>query len=88
MITPFNSRSVYIGTDLRHFNEIRDSLDRQHIRYTYRVRNRLGQFNGRGTVRSTVGSAGQLKTSPQEYEILVHKNDFEKVRLPELKEQK
>ena len=29
MFTVFNSESLWIGTDLKRFNEIRDILDRQ-----------------------------------------------------------
>ncbi len=30
MFTVFNSESLWIGTDLKRFNEIRDILDRQN----------------------------------------------------------
>ena len=83
VITHFNSKSVYLGPDLRRFNEIRDYLDQAHIRYKYKVKNRMGQWAGRGTIRSNTGSAGQPAASAHEYEILVHKDDFEKIRLPQ-----
>ena len=38
MFTVFNSESLWIGTDLKRFNEIRDILDRQNIRYKYKVK--------------------------------------------------
>ena len=36
MFTVFNSESLWIGTDLKQFNEIQDILDRQNIRYKYK----------------------------------------------------
>ena len=42
MFTVFNSESLWIGTDLKRFNEIRDILDRQNIRYKYKVKDQLG----------------------------------------------
>lgn len=82
MITHFNSRSVYLGTDLKRFNEVRDYLDHEHIRYRYKVKNRMGQWTCRGTLRSNTGSAGQSAECAHQYEILVHKDDFEKIKLP------
>lgn len=81
MITALNSKSVYIGTDLKRFNEIRDYLDANHIPYKYTTKNRLGQWNGRGTIRSRTGSVGIPSDQSLEYEILVHKDDFSKIRL-------
>lgn len=43
----FNSESLWIGTDMERFNQIRDILDRKSIPYKYKVRNHLGQRNGR-----------------------------------------
>lgn len=38
MFTAFNSESLWIGTDLKRFNEIRDVLDRENIKYKYKVK--------------------------------------------------
>ena len=38
MITMFNSKTVYLGTDLKRFNEVRDYLDQNHIKYKYKTR--------------------------------------------------
>ena len=58
MFTVFNTESLWIGTDLKKFNEIRDALDRDGIRYKYKVKDQLGEWTGRGTLRGTIGSAG------------------------------
>lgn len=80
MFTVFNTESLWIGTDLKKFNEIRDALDRDGIRYKYKVKDQLGEWTGRGTLRGTVGSAGNLPEQMKQYEILVEKKDFAKAR--------
>ena len=37
MLTILNSRSIYIGTDMKKFNEIRDYLEANRIKYKYKV---------------------------------------------------
>ena len=44
MFTLFNTESLWIGTDLKKFNEIRDILDREGICYKYKVSNSPDQF--------------------------------------------
>lgn len=80
MFTVFNTESLWIGTDLKKFNEIRDALDRDGIRYKYKVKDQLGEWTGRGTLRGTVGSAGNLLEQMKLYEILVEKKDFAKAK--------
>lgn len=80
MFTVFNTESLWIGTDLKKFNEIRDALDRDGIRYKYKVKDQLGEWTGRGTLRGTVGSAGNLPEQMKQYEILVEKKDFAKAK--------
>ena len=69
MFTVFNSESLWIGTDLKRFNEIRDILDRQNIRYKYKVKDQLGEWTGSGTLRGRVGSAGNPAEQAKQYEI-------------------
>lgn len=77
MFTVFNSESLWIGTDLKRFNEIRDILDRQNIRYKYKVKDQLGEWTGSGTLRGRVGSAGNPAEQAKQYEILVDKKNLE-----------
>ena len=51
MFTVLNSESLWIGTDLKRFNEIRDILDSQNIKYKYKVKDQLGEWAGSGTQR-------------------------------------
>ena len=77
MFTVFNSESLWIGTDLKRFNEIRDILDRQNISYKYKVKDQLGEWTGSGTLRGRVGSAGSPAEQAKQYEILVDKKNLE-----------
>ena len=71
MFTVLNSESLWIGTDLKRFNEIRDILDSQNIKYKYKVKDQLGEWTGSGTIRGRVGSAGNPAEQAKQYEILV-----------------
>lgn len=80
MFTVFHSERIWIGTNMKKFNEIRDILDREGIKYKYKVKDRLGEWNGSGTFRGAVGSAGTPADQSKEYEILVEKKDVEQAR--------
>ena len=80
MFTIFNTMSLYIGTDLKRFNEIRDILDVNKIKYKYNTINRLGEWTGCGTVRGNIGSTENNSGLMYEYEIKVHKSEYEKAR--------
>ena len=43
MITFWNSKTVYIGTDLQKACAVRDQLDAMGIKYRYKVRSRAGE---------------------------------------------
>lgn len=75
MITIFNSETAYVGTDVKRFNEVREELEKKHIKYKYKVRNQLSKWNIHGTVRGTVGNVGNPLEQSYEYEILIHKRD-------------
>lgn len=80
MFENMKSESVYIGYDLKKFNEIRDALDHAHLAYKYHTRNHQGQFlaPGRGTIRTQFGSAGMDSAHMYEYEIKVSAKNREK----------
>ncbi|MBS5283445.1 MAG: hypothetical protein KHY46_06195 [Clostridiales bacterium] len=75
MIHLFNSESIYIGTDVKRFNWIRELLEANQIRYKYKVKNRMGQWVYHGTVRGHTGSVGLPTEKMYEYEVLIHKKD-------------
>ena len=69
------TESIYIGHDMKRFNEIRDALDLAKIPYKHKVRNQDSEwfFQGKGTKRSQFGSIGVDQDKAYEYEILVRK---------------
>lgn len=81
MFTLFNTESLWIGTDLKKFNEIRDILDREGICYKYKVSDQLGLWMGKGTVRGNFGSIGNSPDQFKQYEILVEKKQLENARM-------
>ena len=78
MITVFNRRSLYFGNDINEVNFIREILEINSVKYYYKVKNRMNDFGNRGSVRSTIGSLGNDIIKMYEYEIFVHKNDFQR----------
>ena len=79
MITFFNSHSIWTGTDMQKFSQIRDMLEVNSIPYKYKIKDHLSDWNGRGTNRSSFGSFGNSASQMYQYEILVYKKDAEKV---------
>lgn len=57
MITIFNRESLWIGRDMKRFNEMREALEREKIPYTYRTRSSGNRWMGHGTVRGSFGEA-------------------------------
>ena len=80
MITFFNSHSVWTGTDMQKFNQIRDILETNSIPYKYRTKDRMSDWNGRGTNRNSYGCFGNSASQMCQYEILVYKKDAEKAK--------
>ena len=73
MITSFNSKTIYLGYDLTRFNEIRDYLDIQNIKYKYYVKNRLAEPTGRGTIRGHFVDIDSSSEFMYEYTIIIKK---------------
>lgn len=77
MFTIFNSKSLWIGKDLKRFNQIREILEAKQIPYERKVHNRMGQWSGSGTLRGRTGSFGVPTEQMYEYEIIVYRKDME-----------
>ena len=77
VITIFNRKSLYFGNDMKEVNRIRDILDKNSVKYNYKIKNRMNDFGNRGSVRSSVGSLGNNVTKMYKYEIFVHRNDLQ-----------
>ncbi len=78
MIGFWNRSLVYRGTSMTESAGIRDLLAANSLNYTWKVHNRSTKWSGRdggGTVRAQFGSTGDV--TPYEYEVFVHKKDYE-----------
>ncbi|MCO7153996.1 hypothetical protein NIA73_12325 [Anaerobutyricum hallii] len=80
MFNFLNSESLWIGTDMKKFNEIRTQLEQEGIPYKYKTKDHLSQtmYPAEGTLRSRTGSFGNKPDQMIEYEILVHKKRLRK----------
>ena len=69
MFTLFNTESLWIGTDLKKFNEIRDILDREGICYKYKVSDQLGLWMGKGLFVETLEASAihQISSSSTKF---------------------
>lgn len=77
MITVLNRKNVYASFDLKRSSAIRSVLADNHIPYTVNTKNQMGQWTGHGTLRGRTGSLGQSADAMYEYEIFVHKDNYE-----------
>lgn len=77
MITMLNRKNVFTGFDLKQYAAIRNVLADNRIPYAVNTKNRMGQWAGQGTLRGRTGSFGQSGDTMYEYEIFVHKDDYE-----------
>ena len=79
MITIFNRRTVYMGTDVKAFNEMRDRLEAAGIKYKYAVKD-TGKALGMGKGRSTAFVINKDAKKLLTYEIWVHEKDYSGIK--------
>jgi hypothetical protein len=76
----FDKEDIYIGYSLGELSKIREILEKEYIKYTYKVINHHGQWIGRGTTRGNFGSVGMNMDYERQYIISVKKSDCEKAK--------
>jgi hypothetical protein len=76
----FNKEDVYIGYSIEELSKVRDTLENEGIKYSYKVVNRSGQWSRRGTRRGTFGSYGINMDYEKQYTVYVHRKDFERAK--------
>lgn len=76
MITIFNRKEICICQSTEQFNEIRNILIKNSIKYTYRVIDR-NSSNVVGSQRGRTASYGQNINESKTYYIYVHKKDYD-----------
>ena len=65
-----------IGYSIEELSKVRESLENESIKYSYKVVNRSGQ----GTRRGKLGSYGINMDYEKQYTVYVHRKDFEKAK--------
>ncbi|NLM22238.1 MAG: hypothetical protein GX207_10940 [Peptococcaceae bacterium] len=76
----FNRESVYIGYSIEEMSKVRGALEKEGIKYSYKVVNHSGQWSGRGTRRGRFGSFGMNMNYEKQYSVYVHRKDVEKAK--------
>ena len=73
----WNWSEVYVGVSIQKFNEIRNLLRSQDIRYQTKTRDSSARKQGLGRRRR--GSVGENRKFSKTYAIYVHRRDVERV---------
>lgn len=73
-----NKKDVYIGYSMEEVSKVREILENECIKYSYKVVNHSGQWLERGTTRGNFGSLGMNMKYEKEHIVSVKKNDYEK----------
>lgn len=76
MITIFNRKEVCVCQSIERFNEIRNILIENNIKYTYRVIDR-NSSNVVGSQRGRTGTFGQNMNASKAYYVYVHRKDYD-----------
>ena len=70
----FNKEDVYIGYSLEELSKVRGILEKEGIKYTYKV------INHSCTIRGKFGSIGMKMGYEKQYVVSVKKSDYEKAK--------
>lgn len=81
MIPFFHAKTVFLGTNLKEFNEMREFLKQHHVKYQYKINSQSGRWIGGGTVRGIQGSIGISPERNKMYEIRIHEKDAKRLGL-------
>lgn len=75
-----NKKDVYIGYSMEELSKVRETLEKEGIKYTYKLIKHLGQSNGSGIRRVKWGSFGINMDYEKQYVVSVKKKDYEKAK--------
>lgn len=76
MITIWNRKEVFVGYSLQKFNEVRNNLNINNIKYCYKIFNRNSPYLF-GSRRGRIGTFGENMEYENTYYIYVHKKDYD-----------
>jgi len=72
----FNKEEVYIGYSIKELSKVRGILEKEGIKYTYKIIN----CSGSDTARRNFGSFGMNMDYEKQYVVSVKKIDCEKAK--------
>lgn len=75
MIMFWNRKEVYMGYSLNKFNEVREILTANKIKYAHKLVNNNKSFS---STRARMGSFGEKQEYSITYYVYVHKEDYDK----------
>ena len=81
MFTLFNSKLIFAGTSMKEFNEMREFLKQNNVKYKYKVNSQTGRWAGGGTHRGIHGSIGINMDHDKMYEIRIKEKDAKRFGL-------
>ena len=81
MFTLFNSKLIFAGTSMKEFNEMREFLKQNNVKYKYKVNSQTGRWAGGGTHRGIHGSIGINMEHDKMYEIRIKEKDAKRLGL-------
>jgi len=76
MILFWNQKEVYVGSAMKDFNRVRNTLESNNIKYKYRVVNR-NDANVLSSGRYKTDINGQTLEKSYTYYVYVHKSNYE-----------
>lgn len=77
MIMIWNRKEVFVGNLLQEFNEVRDKLSFNRIKYVYKIVDSTSPSFFGSSARARTGTYGVNMDYTKTYYIYVHKNDYE-----------
>ena len=71
----WNRYEVYMGFDIKRFNQVLDILAMENIRYKFRTTDQSSRTRGAAIPAQSVGTAGENMNFSLMYYVYVHKKD-------------
>lgn len=80
MIVFWNRKEVFVGNSMQRFNEVRNNLSSNKIKYDYKIIDSTSPNFFGASSRARTGTFGVNMDYTKTYYIYVHKNDYDKAQ--------
>jgi hypothetical protein len=77
MIMIWNRKEVFIGNSLQEFNEVRDKLSSNRLKYVYKIVDSTSPSYFGSSNRARMGTYGVNMDYTKTYYLYVHKKDYD-----------